>query len=71
MNKFQCPKCGSESFVTDPNRYDVLKFVEGDFQIEKSEFINDECRVFCRECGTEVNLTASIQRKKLILVNSW
>lgn len=56
--------------MTDPNRYDLLEFVDGDFQIEKSEFINDECRIFCRECGADVNLTASIQRKKLILVNS-
>jgi hypothetical protein len=67
---FKCPNCGSQCFVTDPNRYDVLKFVDGDFQIEKSEFINAEFRIFCRECGAEVNLTTSIQAKKLVLINS-
>ena len=67
QNNLICPNCGSESFVTAPNRYDVLKFVDGDFQIEKSEFINDECRIFCRECGAEVDVDDSIKNGEVAL----
>ncbi len=67
VSKYQCPKCGSVEFITQPNRFDCLKFVNGQFQVEKSEFINDAERIFCRECGAEIEENASVQNKKIVL----
>lgn len=52
----KCVKCGSEEFMTQPNRYDCLRFVDGEFQVERSEFTNDIERILCRECGVEVSI---------------
>lgn len=49
LSKSKCPKCGSEEFTTQPNRYDCLRFVNGQFQVEKSELIDDKDRIFCRQ----------------------
>jgi RNA polymerase subunit RPABC4/transcription elongation factor Spt4 len=35
-----CPTCGSEEFVTEPNRYDILTF-DDDFEVSKSYFIDE------------------------------
>lgn len=67
MNKFRCPKCGSDEFITKPNRYNVLRFIGGDFQVDKTEIINHECRIFCRECGAEVDVDASIKNREVAL----
>jgi predicted nucleic-acid-binding Zn-ribbon protein len=67
VSKSKCPKCGSEQFISQPNRYDRLRFVNRQFQVEKSEFINEEERIFCRECSVEVDKEGSIQNKKIIL----
>lgn len=56
--------CGSETFITKPNRYDCLRFVNGEFQVEKSEFINEKERIFCRECGAEIDVNATFSYKK-------
>jgi predicted nucleic-acid-binding Zn-ribbon protein len=61
VSNFKCPKCGSEEFITKPNRYDCLRFVNGQFQVEKSEFINEKVGVFCRGCGAEVDEKALVQ----------
>ena len=67
VSKSNCPKCGSEDFITRPNRYDWLRFVNGQFQVEKSEFTNERVRVFCRECGTEIDEKSSLENKKVVL----
>lgn len=69
VNMNKCPNCGSEEFMTRPNRYDCLKFINGKFIIEKSEFINDEETIFCRECGAEVDEKISFQKRKIVFVN--
>ena len=33
----QCPSCGSEEFVTEPNRYDILTFDDG-FEVSNSYY---------------------------------
>lgn len=66
-NKHKCPKCGSLEFIAQPNRYDCLRIVNGQFQVEKSEFIDEKERIFCRECGAEIDEKASLQNKKVVL----
>ena len=66
-NKSECPKCGSVEFITQPNRYDCLRVVNGQFQVEKSEFIDEKERIFCRECGAEIDEKASLKNKKVVL----
>lgn len=65
-SNIRCPSCNSEEFVTIPNRYDLLKFVDGNFEVIKSEF-TEEYRIFCRECGVGVDINAAIRHKKVIL----
>jgi hypothetical protein len=67
ISKSKCPKCGSVEFITQPNRYDCLRIINGNFQVEKSEFTAEEERIFCRECGAEIDEEASLQNKKIVL----
>lgn len=67
ISRSKCPKCGSEEFITQPNQYDCLRFVNGEFQVEKSELINENLRVFCCECGDEVDKKASFKNKRIVL----
>jgi len=67
LSKTKCPKCGSVEFITQPNCYDCLRIVNGQFQVEKSKFINEKERIFCRECGAEIDEETSLQNKKVVL----
>jgi hypothetical protein len=68
VEKYQCPECGSEEFISEPNRYDVFEFQENDFVVTNSHFIN-EYTFFCRECNQEINVELSIQNKRVTLKN--
>ena len=65
----KCPKCNSDGFITMPNRYNILKFVDGKFEVEKSEFTNEKERIFCRDCSIEIDETTSLRNKKVVLKN--
>lgn len=65
--KHKCLNCNSEEFVTSPNQYDLLKFSDKKFDIIKSEFTEDKCKIFCRECGSEVDEQSSVKNNKIIL----
>ena len=67
VSNAKCPKCGSEEFISQPNRYDCLRFVNGEFKVEKAKFTNERERFFCCECGTMINEEASIKNKKIVL----
>ncbi len=43
--------CGSEEFVTQPNRYDVYQIIDGRLEYQRSESVDDGLTVYCRECG--------------------
>ncbi len=60
-----CPTCGSEEFVTEPNRYDILTF-DDDFEVSKSYFI-DEYSVQCRECAEDIDMENSSRLKRIVL----
>lgn len=70
VSNSKCPKCGSKTFITMPNRYDCLRFVNGEFQVEKSEFRNEKERIFCRECGAEIDVNTTFRHKTIILRKS-
>ena len=67
MTKFQCPKCGSNEFVTKPNKYECLRFIKNDFHIDRSEIVNEEYRIYCRECGAEIDEEKSLEKRKIIV----
>lgn len=69
LGDYKCPKCDSEDFITQPNRYDCLKFANGQFQAEKSEFTSEKEKIFCRECGDEVDVNTSLEHRRIILEN--
>ncbi len=61
----RCPSCGSEEFVTEPNRYDILTF-DNDFEVSKSYYI-DEYNVQCRECAEDIDVENSSRLKRIVL----
>ena len=63
----KCPNCNSEEFITKPNHYDILKFGNKKFDVIKSEFAEDKYKIFCRECGYEVDEKSSMENNKIIL----
>ncbi|MCZ7400730.1 MAG: hypothetical protein O8C61_00740 [Candidatus Methanoperedens sp.] len=69
FGKNKCPKCGFGSFDTEPNQYQILEF-DGKFEEIKTEGINKKnLRVFCRNCGSEIDEQESILQGKVILKN--
>ena len=61
-----CSNCNSDEFITIPNQYDILRFRNGEFAVERTEFI-DECKIFCRECNAEVDEIESEKFNRVVL----
>jgi predicted nucleic-acid-binding Zn-ribbon protein len=58
--KSNCPECGANEFVTEPNQYDILVLTKKGFEVQSTEQI-DGCKVFCRKCSSEINLLKSVK----------
>ena len=41
MEKYNCPECGSNEFVTTPNQYDVLTWGGNGFEVQTTEQTDD------------------------------
>lgn len=67
----KCPNCNSEEFVTQPNRYDILKLGAEKFDVVKSEFTENKYKIFCRECGFEIDEKSSMKNNKIILRSNY
>ncbi len=66
QDKNKCTKCGSDSFITEPNQYQILEFIGGKFEEIKTEGIDKEdLRIFCRDCGSEIDEKSLLIKKKL------
>ena len=44
-------KCGSDEFVSKPNRYDSYQIIDGKLELIDSPFTEEKIKLFCRECG--------------------
>jgi len=54
MEKYIKPcKCGSVEFVTEPNQYDVYELIDGKLEFQHSENVEEEIKLYCRECCEE------------------
>jgi hypothetical protein len=68
IGKNKCPKCGFGSFDTELNQYQILEFIDGKFEEVKTEGINKmDLRIFCRDCGSEIDKQESIRKGKVVL----
>jgi hypothetical protein len=68
--KNKCPKCGFGFFDTEPNQYQILEFIDGKFEEVKTEGINKmDLRIFCRDCGCEIDKQESIRQGKVSLMH--
>lgn len=63
----QCPNCGCETFITEPNQYDVIELLGGEFNIIRSESTDDGDEIFCQECGVEIDFNDSLKNGKITL----
>ncbi len=50
----RCPVCGSNEFITPLNSYDIYQFIDGELSFIRSELTNEPFKLFCRECGKEI-----------------
>ncbi len=62
--KYRCPNCGANEFITEFNQYDVLEFSKNGFEVLATVTI-DDYKIFCKECGEEVDILKST--KKVVL----
>ena len=70
VGKNKCPKCGFGFFDTEPNQYQILKFIDGKFEEVKTEGINKmDLRIFCSDCGSEIDKKESIWQGKVVLTH--
>lgn len=63
----QCPNCGSETFITEPNQYDVMSFLDGEFNIIRSESTDDGYKFLCENCFEEIDFNGSLDAGKVVL----
>lgn len=49
-------KCGSVEFITKPNQYDVYQIIDNKLEFINALFTDEEIKLFCRECGEEIDL---------------
>ena len=55
MEKLTKPcKCGSDEFVSQPNRYDTYQIINKKLELIDSHFTEEEIKLYCRECGEEL-----------------
>lgn len=53
--KIECKECGNDSeFITQPNKYEIYEVVDGELEHQKTELINEEFKLYCRDCSTEL-----------------
>ena len=45
--------CGSTTFATQPNSYDIYELIDGKLAFQHSELINIELKFYCIDCGDE------------------
>lgn len=45
--------CGSTEFISDLNSYDIYQIEDGKLCFQKSEPINEEIKLYCRDCCKE------------------
>ncbi len=53
-------RCGSDEFVTQPNKYDVYRIVDGRMEFQRSELIDDDMVVYCRGCGRRYEKSGAV-----------
>ncbi|MDD3625869.1 MAG: hypothetical protein PHV06_00985 [bacterium] len=53
---YKCPHCGSTEFITKPDQHNIGHIENGEFIIEHTESVDEEEKIFCRNCGEEIIL---------------
>lgn len=64
--KNRCPNCDSPEFISELNRYDVYEFQNDDFEVTNNNYL-DEFKTFCRDCQEKIDVSASIENKRMTL----
>jgi len=52
--KYKCKECGCEEFISKPLQYGIFENQDGKLVFIKSESINEQLELFCRECSQKL-----------------
>lgn len=46
-------ECGCSEFITQPNQYGIYEVIDGRLEFQRTELIDNELILYCRECSKE------------------
>lgn len=46
----RCQECGHDEFCSQPNQYDIYHAENGRIVFSESTSVDDDGRIYCREC---------------------
>ncbi|MCH9757822.1 MAG: hypothetical protein K0U19_01790 [Proteobacteria bacterium] len=55
--------CGSEEYITEANAYDIYQYDGDNFNFQRTERIDSEFKLYCRDCGVEITLPPESDNK--------
>jgi ribosomal protein L33 len=60
MKKIKCKECGAQEFITEPNRYDIYEVIDNKLGFQRSEQVDEEIKLYCRDCSEELEGASDI-----------
>ncbi|MBL7785031.1 MAG: hypothetical protein JNM36_03940 [Chitinophagales bacterium] len=55
MGKYECKVCGCEEFISQLLQYDVFEHQDGKLVFIKSEIVEEQLELFCRDCSEKIS----------------
>jgi len=57
--------CGCEEFITQPNRYDIYRITGGRMELLRSEPVDGELTVYCRNAVSDMEIRTADKRRHI------
>jgi hypothetical protein len=54
-----CEKCGCTTFISKPIKYGIYEVLGGRLCFQRSELVNEELQLYCRECSNPLRFGES------------
>lgn len=63
MKQNKCKTCGCAEFITKPNQYDIYKVIKGKVIFERTESVNEDFELFCRDCSEKLEIQDELRKQ--------